>query len=95
MDAGNILKPALARGELQLAGATTLNEISHHRKSMQPFERRMQPVKKLMNQLWKRDYYYSKGIQKKYEDYHHSYTDGAYREAAATLLTAIQDRFAG
>ena len=37
MDAGNILKPALSRGELQLVGATTLNEYRHHRKRRRPW----------------------------------------------------------
>ena len=44
MDAGNILKPALARGELQLVGATTLNEYRIIEKDA-ALERRMQPVK--------------------------------------------------
>ena len=43
MDAGNILKPALARGELQLVGATTLNEYRIIEKDA-ALERRMQPV---------------------------------------------------
>ena len=44
MDAGNILKPALSRGELQLVGATTLNEYRIIEKDA-ALERRMQPVK--------------------------------------------------
>ncbi|VPA33698.1 ATP-dependent Clp protease, ATP-binding subunit [Streptococcus pneumoniae] len=92
MDAGNILKPALARGELQLVGATTLNEYRIIEKDA-ALERRMQPVKvdeptvdEIITIL--------KGIQKKYEDYHHvQYTDAAI-EAAATLSNRyIQDRF--
>ena len=47
MDAGNILKPALARGELQLVGATTLNEYRIIEKDA-ALERRMQPVKVIL-----------------------------------------------
>lgn len=92
MDAGNILKPALARGELQLVGATTLNEYRIIEKDA-ALERRMQPVK-VDEPTVEETIIILKGIQKKYEDYHHvHYTDGAI-EAAATLSNRyIQDRF--
>ena len=92
MDAGNILKPALARGELQLVGATTLNEYRIIEKDA-ALERRMQPVK-VNEPTVDETITILKGIQKKYEDYHHvQYTDAAI-EAAATLSNRyIQDRF--
>ena len=92
MDAGNILKPALARGELQLVGATTLNEYRVIEKDA-ALERRMQPVK-VDEPTVEETITILKGIQKKYEDYHHvQYTDAAI-EAAATLSNRyIQDRF--
>lgn len=92
MDAGNILKPALARGELQLVGATTLNEYRIIEKDA-ALERRMQPVK-VDEPTVDETITILKGIQKKYEDYHHvQYTDVAI-EAAATLSNRyIQDRF--
>ena len=92
MDAGNILKPALARGELQLVGATTLNEYRIIEKDA-ALERRMQPVK-VDEPTVEETITILKGIQKKYEDYHHvHYTDSAI-EAAATLSNRyIQDRF--
>lgn len=92
MDAGNILKPALARGELQLVGATTLNEYRIIEKDA-ALERRMQPVK-VNEPTVEETITILKGIQKKYEDYHHvHYTDAAI-EAAATLSNRyIQDRF--
>jgi len=92
MDAGNILKPALARGELQLVGATTLNEYRIIEKDA-ALERRMQPVK-VDEPTVEETIIILKGIQKKYEDYHHvQYTDAAI-EAAATLSNRyIQDRF--
>ncbi|HGP8246902.1 TPA: AAA family ATPase [Streptococcus pneumoniae] len=92
MDAGSILKPALARGELQLVGATTLNEYRIIEKDA-ALERRMQPVK-VDEPTVDETITILKGIQKKYEDYHHvQYTDAAI-EAAATLSNRyIQDRF--
>ncbi|HHE4529039.1 TPA: AAA family ATPase [Streptococcus pneumoniae] len=92
MDAGNILKPALARGELQLVGATTLNEYRIIEKDA-ALERRIQPVK-VDEPTVDETITILKGIQKKYEDYHHvQYTDAAI-EAAATLSNRyIQDRF--
>ncbi|VOS05116.1 ATP-dependent Clp protease, ATP-binding subunit [Streptococcus pneumoniae] len=92
MDAGNLLKPALARGELQLVGATTLNEYRIIEKDA-ALERRMQPVK-VDEPTVDETITILKGIQKKYEDYHHvQYTDAAI-EAAATLSNRyIQDRF--
>jgi len=92
MDAGNILKPALARGELQLVGATTLNEYRIIEKDA-ALERRMQPVK-VDEPTVEETITILKGIQKKYEDYHHvRYTDEAIEAAAILSNRYIQDRF--
>ncbi|MEO1782344.1 ATP-dependent Clp protease ATP-binding subunit ClpE [Enterococcus diestrammenae] len=92
MDAGNILKPALARGELQMVGATTLNEYRIIEKDA-ALERRMQPVR-VEEPTVAETISILKGLQPRYEDYHHvKYTDDAI-EAAATLSNRyIQDRF--
>ena len=92
MDAGNILKPALARGELQMVGATTLNEYRIIEKDA-ALERRMQPVK-VDEPTVEETITILKGIQKKYEDYHHvKYTDAAVEAAALLSNRYIQDRF--
>ncbi|MGT2911723.1 AAA family ATPase [Streptococcus cameli] len=92
MDAGNILKPALARGELQLVGATTLNEYRIIEKDA-ALERRMQPVK-VDEPSVEETITILKGIQSKYQDYHHvRYTDKAIEAAANLSNRYIQDRF--
>ena len=92
MDAGNILKPALARGELQLVGATTLNEYRIIEKDA-ALERRMQPVK-VDEPSVDETITILRGIQKRYEDYHHvKYTDEAIEQAAILSNRYIQDRF--
>ena len=92
MDAGNILKPALARGELQMVGATTLNEYRIIEKDA-ALERRMQHVK-VDEPTVEETITILKGIQKKYEDYHHvKYTDAAIEAAALLSNRYIQDRF--
>ena len=92
MDAGNVLKPALARGELQLVGATTSNEYRQIEKDS-ALARRLQPVmveEPSVDETIK----ILKGLQPRYQDFHHvKYTEGA-TEAAATLSNRyIQDRF--
>ena len=92
MDAGNILKPALARGELQMVGATTLNEYRIIEKDA-ALERRMQPVK-VDEPTEEETITILRGIQKKYEDYHHvKYTNAAIEAAALLSNRYIQDRF--
>lgn len=92
MDAGNILKPALARGELQLVGATTLNEYRIIEKDA-ALERRMQPVK-VDEPSVDETITILKGLQNKYQDYHHvRYTDEAIEAAAVLSNRYIQDRF--
>ncbi len=92
MDAGNVLKPALARGEFQLVGATTLNEYRDIEKD-QALARRLQPV--TVNEPSSEEaIQILKGIQKKYEDYHHvQYTDDAIEAAVKLSDRYIQDRF--
>lgn len=92
MDAGNILKPALARGELQMVGATTLNEYRKIEKDP-ALERRLQPVR-VNEPTTEQTYEILKGIQKYYEDYHQvKYTDKAIRSAVDLSNHYIQDRF--
>ena len=92
LDAGNILKPSLARGELQLIGATTLNEYRMIEKDP-ALERRMQPVQ-VDEPSVEETITILKGIQKRYEDYHHvQYTDEAIEQAAILSNRYIQDRF--
>lgn len=92
MDAGNILKPALARGEMQLVGATTLNEYRIIEKDA-ALERRMQPIK-VEEPSVEETITILKGIQNKYQDYHHvKYSDAAIEAAAVLSNRYIQDRF--
>ncbi|WP_445512792.1 AAA family ATPase [Streptococcus suis] len=92
MDAGNILKPALACGEMQLVGATTLNEYRIIEKDA-ALERRMQPVK-VEEPSVEETITILKGIQNKYQDYHHvKYSDAAIEAAAVLSNRYIQDRF--
>ena len=92
MDAGNILKPALARGELQLVGATTLNEYRIIEKDA-ALERRMQPVK-VDEPTVEETITILRGIQPKYQDYHHViYKDEAITAGGELSNRYIQDRF--
>lgn len=92
MDAGNILKPALARGELQIMGATTLKEYRKIEKDA-ALERRFQPI--IVNEpTQEQTIRILKGIQSKYEKYHHvHYTDDAIQACVALSSRYIQDRF--
>lgn len=92
MDAGNIIKPALARGELQLVGATTIKEYREIEKDS-ALARRFQPVE-VKEPSIDETIRILKGIQKRYEDYHHvKYTDSAIESAAKLSARYIQDRF--
>lgn len=92
MDAGNILKPALARGELQLVGATTLKEYRQIEKDA-ALERRFQPVQigepapdKALEILH--------GLKEKYENFHQvTYSDEAIKACVELSIRYIQDRF--
>lgn len=91
MDAGNILKPALARGEIQLIGATTLNEYREIEKDA-ALERRFQPVM-VDEPSIEEAVEILKGIQPYYENYHHvTYTDEAIEDAVTLSARYIQDR---
>ncbi|HET7615748.1 MAG TPA: ATP-dependent Clp protease ATP-binding subunit, partial [Bacillales bacterium] len=92
MDAGNILKPALARGEIQVIGATTLKEYRKIEKDA-ALERRFQPV--MVNEPTVDEAVeILKGLQNRYEDYHEvSYTEEAVRACVALSDRYIQDRF--
>ncbi|NVY96795.1 AAA family ATPase [Lactobacillus sp. DCY120] len=92
MDAGNVLKPALARGELQLVGATTFNEYRQIEKDA-ALARRLQPVE-VNEPTVDQTLQILVGIQPKYENYHHvKYTKAAIEAAANLSSRYIQDRF--
>jgi ATP-dependent Clp protease ATP-binding subunit ClpC len=84
MDASNIIKPALARGELQCIGATTLNEYRRFIEKDAALERRFQPVR-IDEPSVEETIAILKGVRVKYEEHHNAtYTDEAV-EAAARL----------
>lgn len=92
MDAGNVLKPALARGEIQLIGATTLNEYRKIEKDA-ALARRFQPIQ-VDEPSVAETVQILKGIQTKYEKYHHvKYTVEALKSAVELSNRYIQDRF--
>ena len=92
MDAGNILKPALARGELQLIGATTLNEYRKIEKDS-ALERRFQPVR-VNEPTPEQTLIILKGLRPKYEEYHKiKYSDKALEAAVNLSHRYIQDRY--
>ncbi|MBU3954808.1 MAG: ATP-dependent Clp protease ATP-binding subunit, partial [Proteobacteria bacterium] len=93
VDAANILKPALSRGELQVIGATTLNEYRKSIESDAALERRFQPIiveepshAEALEILY--------GLRKNYEDHHRLVISDAALEAAVNLSARyISDRF--
>ncbi len=92
MDAGNVLKPALARGELQLVGATTNNEYRQIEKDA-ALARRLQPVT-VDEPSPEETIEILHGIQKRYEDFHHvKYTEDAIQAAVNLSNRYIQDRY--
>ncbi|MGV2940970.1 AAA family ATPase [Mesobacillus sp. LC4] len=92
MDAGNILKPALARGELQVVGATTLKEYRQIEKDA-ALERRFQPVH-VLEPTVDEAVEILKGIQSKYEDFHQvSFPEETIKACAQLSHRYIQDRF--
>jgi ATP-dependent Clp protease ATP-binding subunit ClpE len=92
MDAGNILKPALARGDIQVIGATTLKEYRQIEKDS-ALERRFQPIS-VLEPTAEAAIAILKGIQKKYEDYHQvTYSDDAITACVNLSNRYIQDRF--
>jgi ATP-dependent Clp protease ATP-binding subunit ClpB len=93
MDASNLLKPALARGELHCVGATTLDEYRKHIEKDAALERRFQPV--LVGEPSVEDTLsILRGIKDKYEKHHGvRITDGALVAAAQLSDRYINDRF--
>lgn len=93
MNAANILKPALARGEIQVIGATTLEEYRKHIEKDSALERRFQPV--IVEEPTIEDTIeILKGIRHYYEDYHKVQISDEVITAAATLSERyITDRF--
>lgn len=92
MDAGNILKPALARGEFQLIGATTLNEYRKIEKDG-AISRRFQQVQ-VEEPTQEETLTILQGIREKYQDYHHvTYTDDALVSAVDLSDRYIPERF--
>ncbi|HSH79719.1 MAG TPA: ATP-dependent chaperone ClpB [Herpetosiphonaceae bacterium] len=93
MDAGNMLKPMLARGELRLIGATTLDEYRKHIEKDAALERRFQPV--VVEQPTVEDTIsILRGLKERYESHHGvRITDGAIVSAAVLSDRYISDRF--
>jgi len=93
IDAANMLKPALSRGELQMIGATTLDEYKKHVEKDSALERRFQPI--LVNEPSVEDTIeILKGLRKAYEDHHKvKITDEALKAAAELSDRYISDRF--
>lgn len=93
IDAANILKPMLARGEIQLVGATTLNEYRKYIEKDAALERRFSPVN--VNEPSEKDsIQILKGIRDKYEAHHGvKITDEAIEAAVTMSVRYINDRF--
>lgn len=93
MDAGNLLKPMLARGELHCIGATTLNEYRQYIEKDAALERRFQPV--MVDEPTVEDTIsILRGLKERYENYHHVAIQDNALVAAATLSNRyITDRF--
>ncbi|MCM3029161.1 MULTISPECIES: ATP-dependent Clp protease ATP-binding subunit [unclassified Niallia] len=92
MDAGNILKPALARGELHIIGATTLKEYRQIEKDA-ALERRFQPIQ-VAEPTVSAAVAILEGIKDKYEKFHEvAYTDEAIKACVELSHRYIQDRF--
>ncbi|KAF7047924.1 hypothetical protein CFC21_056776 [Triticum aestivum] len=93
IDAANILKPALARGEIQCIGATTFDEYAKHIEKDPALERRFQPVK-VLEPTVDEAIGILRGLQEGYEDHHKlRYTDEALIAAARLSQRYISNRF--
>ncbi len=93
MDAANILKPALSRGELQMVGATTIDEYRRYIEKDAALERRFQPI--LVNEPSPEETVeIIKGLRERYEKHHHvRITDLAISEAVKMSDRYVNDRF--
>ncbi|MFG3041245.1 ATP-dependent Clp protease ATP-binding subunit [Streptomyces sp. NPDC048330] len=93
MDAGNMLKPALARGELQLVGATTIDEYRKHIEKDAALERRFQPVL-VPEPTVEETVQILEGLRDAYEAHHQvRFADGALTAAAKLSDRYVSDRF--
>ena len=93
LDASNILKPALSRGELQVIGATTIDEYRKHIEKDAALERRFQPVV-IEEPSEEETLEILKGIRERYEQHHMAnITDGALEAAVKLSSRYISDRF--
>jgi ATP-dependent Clp protease ATP-binding subunit ClpC len=93
VDAANILKPALSRGELQVIGATTLDEYRKHIESDAALERRFQPIQ-VEEPSEEETIEILKGIRAAYEEHHHLVISDEALEAAAHLSSRyVTERF--
>ncbi len=93
MDASNIIKPALSRGELQVIGATTLNEYRKHVEKDAAFERRFQQVQ-VSEPSVSDTILILRGLANRYEEHHHvRYTPTALEAAASLSKRYITGRF--
>lgn len=93
IDAANILKPALARGEIQVIGATTLEEYRKYVEKDAALERRFQPIT-LSEPTAEESIQILKGIRDKYEAHHRvKITDKAIEAAVNMSIRYISDRF--
>ncbi len=93
LDAANILKPALARGELQCIGATTMDEYRRYIESDAALERRFQPII-VREPTVEETVEILRGLAHLYEDHHHvRFTDEALTAAARLSARYISDRY--
>ena len=93
VDAANILKPALSRGELQVIGATTINEYRKNIESDAALERRFQPIM-VEEPTVQETIAILRGIRHKYEEHHRlKITDEALESAAKLSARYVTDRF--
>jgi ATP-dependent Clp protease ATP-binding subunit ClpC len=93
MDASNIIKPALSRGEMQCVGATTLNEYRKYIEKDAALERRFQSVKVEAPSI-EDAIEILKGLRHKYEEHHHAeFTDKAVEASVKLSDRYITDRF--
>jgi len=93
IDAAAILKPALSRGEIQVIGATTLDEFRKHLEKDSALERRFQPVQ-IGEPNEEQAVRIMEGLRDRYEEHHHvHFTDEALQAAVQLSSRYIQDRF--
>ena len=93
VDASNILKPSLARGELQCIGATTLDDYRKYVERDPALERRLQPVR-VEEPSSDETVEILMGVKERYEEHHNvNFTDDAIRSAATLAARFISDRF--